>query len=228
MSYGQWQINEEETHKEFGYYSHELSFGSKKPVKCTCLLCGITSNKSFRYSSSKHRCKSIIDNKKKCFKCKKRKDVEEFSKNKSNSDGYQKVCKICFSNYDCVKKGYVKKDYNNKNSLQHYFNNKLSDLRKKCEIKNVPFDLKKGDLLEKYELQNGKCYYTDIDINHNIGKFDYNSISIERLTPEKGYTKDNIVLCSFSVNSFKGMMNENEFKKYLNEILPHLIEYSNK
>lgn len=228
MSYGQWKINDELTIKEFGYSSIGLTRGSQKPVKCECLSCGTIANKKFVYSKSKHRCNSVIDGKKKCFKCKEVKLVEEFSKNKSNFDGFQKVCKECFSNYECVKKNYTKKNYKYKNSLEEYFNYKLSNLKKKCELQNVPFDLEKGDLIEIYNLQNGKCYYTDINIIHNSGKVNYNSISVERLTPENGYTKDNIVLCCFSVNSFKGGMNELEFKEYLNLVIPKLIEYKDK
>jgi len=228
MSYGQWKINEELTLKEFGYYSIGLTKNSQKPVKCECLSCGMIVNKRFAYSNSKHRCKPIINGNKKCFKCKELKNVEEFSKNKSNFDGYQKVCKECFSNYECVKKGYKKKSNNYKNSLEDYFNSKLPNLRKKCQLQNVPFDLEKGDLFEIYNSQKGKCYYTDMDIIHNLGKLDYNSISIERLYPEKGYTKQNIVLCSFNVNSFKGMMNESEFKNYLDLVIPKLINYKNK
>ena len=43
----------------------------------------------------------------------------------------------------------------------------------------------------------------------------------------KEYTMDNVVLCSFSVNSFKGMMTEAEFKKYIKNILPNLVDYIN-
>jgi hypothetical protein len=227
MSYGQWKINEELTMKEFGYNSSELSKGSQKPVKCECLSCGIISNKRLIYSTSKHRCSPIIDGKKKCFKCKEFKLIDEFSKNKSNFDGYQKVCKECFSNYNCVKKGYNKKNINYKVSLEHYFNTKLSQIKKKCYIKNIPFNLEKGDLFEKYKLQNGKCYYTGIDIIHNSGCSQFNSISIERLSPESGYTNKNVVLCSFSINSFKGMMNEKEFKEFLEIVIPKLINYKN-
>ena len=228
MSYGQWKINEELTIKEFGYSSIGLTRGSQKPVKCECLSCGMIVNKKFVYSQSKHRCTPIIDGKKKCFKCKEWKVTDEFSKNKSNFDGYQKVCKECFSNYKCVKEGYNKKNHKYKNSLEDYFNFKLANLKKKCELQSVPFDLKKGDLLEKYNLQGGKCYYSNIEIIHNMGKVNYNSISVERLTPENGYTKDNVVLCSFNVNSFKGGMSELEFKEYLNLVIPKLIEYKDK
>lgn len=228
MSYGQWKINEKLTFEEFGYYSFELSKGTKKPVKCECESCGVVSNKRFMYSNSKHRCKPILNGKKKCFKCKEFKDVGDFSKNRSTHDGYQKVCKVCFSNYESVKQGYRKKNNNYKNSLEHYFDSKLSYLKNKSELKGIPFNLIKGDLFKIYEQQSGKCYYTNIEIVHNLGKLDFNSISIERLSPENGYTKENVVLCSFNINSFKGIMNEEEFKNYLELVIPRLLEYKNK
>lgn len=226
MSYGQWTINEELTKKEFGYYSKDLSFGSKKPVKCVCISCGQISNKRFRESKRKHICKSIINNEKKCFKCKKIKNIEEFSKNRSTFDGYQKVCKKCFSEYDSVKNGYKKKSDERKSDIVKYFKDKTSYLKNKSKLKNLDFDLEGNDLYLKYINQNGKCYFSDIDLKINVGCSDFNSISIERLDPNKGYTKNNIVISSNAINSFKGMMCELGFKSFLKEILPNLKKYS--
>ena len=227
MSYGIWKINENLTFSEFGYYSHELNKGSNKPVKCECETCGIIVNKHYRFVKSKHRCNPIIDDKKKCFKCKCFKLTEEFSKNRSNFDGYQKVCKECFSNYECVKKAYINKSNKLKTSLEVYLNNKISGLKRKCVLKNLPFNIEKGHLIELYHKQNGRCYYSDIEIKHN-NILQYDSLSIERLNPEEGYVMGNVVLVSFSLNSFKGMMNEIEFKQFLTKIIPNLIEYNNK
>lgn len=226
MSYGIWKINESLTFEEFGYYSNSLTKGSNKPVKCECETCGLIINKHYRFITSKHRCNPIINNKKKCFKCKIFKLTEEFSKNKSNFDGYQKVCKECFSNYECVKKGYIKKSNQLKISLSLYLDNKINQLKRKCELKGLPFNLEKGYLNKIYQKQNGKCYYSKIEIKHNKGVHQYDSISVERLNPENGYVIGNVVLSSFSINSFKGMMNENEFKQFLTEIIPKLIEYN--
>lgn len=227
MSYGQWRIDEEATIKEFGYYSKELSYGSKKPVKCVCESCGLVTNKRLRESNRKHICKTIIDGNKKCFKCKTFKPVEEFSKNRSTIDGYQKCCKECFANYDSVKSNYKKKNDTLKTDLMVYLRNKTSSLERKCKIKNLDFDLDKNFLYEMYLKQEGKCFFTDIEIKHNIGCHQYDSISVERLDPNLGYVKNNVVLSSFSINSFKGMMNEDEFKKYLNLIIPKLEKYKN-
>ncbi len=226
MSYGKWKIDENLTYVEFGYHSTELSYGSNKPVKCICESCGILTNKRFRESNRNHICNSIINGEKKCFKCKKFKSVDNFSKNRSTFDGYQKVCKDCFSNYDCVKSNYKNKNILFKNDLKLYLRNRTSSFERKCKQKNLKFDLTKDFLYELYEKQNGKCYYTNVDIKHNIGCFQYDSISIERLDPNEGYTKDNIVLACFAINSFKGFMNEKEYKNFLKLIIPKLIEYS--
>lgn len=228
MSYGQWKINNELTLKEFGYNGDGLSKGSKKPVKCVCESCGMIANKHFRDSNAKHICKSIIDGKKKCFKCKEIKLVEQFSKNRSTFDGYQKCCKECFANYDSVKKGYIKKNKLLKTDLEVYLRNKTSYLERKCKLKNLNFDLNKEWLFEQYQKQNGKCYYSNLPIKHNEGCHQYDSISVERLDPNLGYIKTNVVLASFAINSFKGMMNENEFKDYLNIIIPRLLNYKTK
>ena len=227
MSYGKWVLNESLTFNEFGYNSSELSQGSNKPVKCVCSECGITANKIYRRSNTKHRCKSIIDGKKKCFKCKNVKVTDEFSKNRSTFDGFQKCCKECFSNYDSVKKGYEKKNIKYKTNLGTYFSTKTSKLKSKSNDKNMGFDLTTNFLLDLYEKQNRRCFFTNIEIKHNIGCHQHDSISVERLDPNKGYVEDNVVLACFAINSFKGMMNENEFKIFLNSVIPNLINYKN-
>jgi hypothetical protein len=227
MAYGQWKVDVKATIEEFGYNPNELSYGSRKPVKCICEACGMVANKRFRESNAKHRCESIINGRKKCYKCKTFKPLEEFSKNKSTFDGYQKVCKDCFSNYDSVKKSYKKKQNKLKTDLKTYLRNKTSNLERKCKLKNLPFDLDKDYIYNLFLKQDGKCYFTGIDIKHNIGCHQYDSISIERLDPNGGYTKNNTVLSSFALNSFKGMMNESEFKNFLNLIIPNLVEYKN-
>ncbi len=130
--------------------------------------------------------------------------------------------------YPSVKKGYDKRKKSLKTDLKLYLRNKTSGLSKKCEVKNMLFDLNKEFLYDLYLKQNGNCYYTGIKIKHNKGCHQYDSISVERLNPDKGYTKDNTVLAAFAINSFKGMMSEKEFKKFLETILPKLNEYKNK
>lgn len=228
MSYGQWVIDEKETYKEFGYSSKDLTKGSKKPVKCYCESCGIKNNKKFREANRKHKCKPIIDGKKKCFKCKERKSIEEFSKNRSTFDGYQKLCKECFSNEKSVKYNYKKRSQLRKQNLKEYLKYKTSALKSKCKTKNVEFNLGDNFLYELYQEQKGKCYYSQLNIKHNKICSQFDSISVDRLDPNGGYTEDNVVLSAFLINSFKGKMNENEYKNILKVVLPKLDEYSKK
>lgn len=228
MAYGQWKINEKMTIEEFGYTSSNLSKGSKYPVKVVCESCGMIANKRLREANRKHVCKSIIDDNKKCFKCKTIKNISEFSKNRTTFDGYQKVCKDCFSNYECVKRGYKTKSIKYKTTLTQYFSHKITNAKKKSEIKNLPFDLDVNFLLELYKNQNGKCFYTGIEIMHNIGVCSFNSISLDRINPGNGYIKDNVVFCANGINSFKGNSTIEEFKEILRTVIPVLKEFSER
>lgn len=228
MAYGQWKIDSEATIKEFGYNPNNLTKGSRKPVKCKCEICGIWSNKRLYDANRMHRCKSILNGEKKCCGCKKFLEVELFAKNRHTSDGYQDLCRECFSKHPSVMKANKIKNKKMKVDINFYFQYTINRLRKKSFIKNIPFKLIKEDLINKLKEQKNKCYYTGIKIKRNPGVFEYNSISIDRKDPLKGYTKDNVVLCCFAINSFKGMMNENEFKNFIKKINPQLLQWANQ
>lgn len=226
MPYGKWNILEDETVNEYGYSTQDLTNGSHKPIKIECIECGIKTIKPFREVKRFHRCKIIIDGKKKCFKCKKWLELESFSKNRHVFGGYQKVCKNCFADYECVKKGYKEKSKKLKNNIEEYFKGRSSNIKSRIRNKNLEFDLDGEFLYNLYLQQNKKCFYSEIEILHNVGCYQYNSISVERLDPDLGYTKDNVVLCAYSINSFKGCMSEKQFKDFLKEVVPSLKRYS--
>jgi len=228
MAYGQWKVNVTLTKQEFGYFPKDLTKFSHKPVKVVCKQCGCIGNKRLSESNRKHICNSIINNEKRCFKCKQFKDVSDFSKNRSTSDGYQKVCKNCFAGYESVKRHYKNKTIKYKTTLKQYFSQKVSNIRRKSEIINLPFDLDTDFLLDLYKNQDGKCYYSNIEMKHNIGVCSFNSISLERLDPNKGYVKTNVVFCANGINSFKGNLSMEEFKEMLQIVLPALKDFSER
>jgi hypothetical protein len=227
MTYGNWKYLEELTIKEFGYTLSSLTYGAKYPIKVICDRCGVIANKRPREAKRRHKCQSIINGIKVCNKCNTSKSTFEFSKNRSTGDGFQKVCKNCFANYPCVKKGYAKKTHAYKTDMLSYFIAKAHGLNDKSRRKlNLPCDLTGQILLEIFEKQNRKCYYSGIEMVHNVGISQYNSISVERKDPNMGYVKDNVVLCAFAINSFKGSLSEEEFKSFLIEVLPTLTKYA--
>lgn len=219
MSYGQWKIDEEKTKKEYGYSSSELSTNSHQPVCVFCVDCGAISFKEKRFSNRKHRCPSIINSQKKCYKCNQRKNLEDFSKNRHTFDGYQKVCKECFASYDCVKECYKRKSYKLKNDFQSFIEARVANIRSRCKRKSLECDIDAGYLKNILEEQQYKCYYTGVKLVKNKGRPKYNSISFDRVDPNKGYIKTNIVACCYAANSFKGSLELQQFKDFLREAL---------
>ena len=85
------------------------------------------------------------------------------------------------------------------------------------------FNLTVEYLISLHEKQKGRCYYTGqlLNIFGGQGKPTPNSISLDRLDPNKGYTKENVVWCTFLVNSMKQNLTEDQFYTMIQDILVH-------
>lgn len=66
-------------------------------------------------------------------------------------------------------------------------------------------EVRSADIRELYAKQDGKCYYTGIqmELMTNL-KNDPRIMSCDRKDSKKGYTKDNVVLCCLGINHLKG------------------------
>lgn len=223
MMYGKYKILLNETTNQFGYRAEDLPEHSSKPVVVQCIECGFRVNKALKYVGRNHVCSTVRDGKKRCCVCKKWLLLDDFSKNRSAKDGRSKLCKDCFSQQPSVVKGYRIKNLKTKNELKYFLTLLLCKLRTKSLKQNVPFDLD-ADFLENL-FKKGICYYTNQEVRRYKGVSSPDSASVDRLCPQKGYTKNNVVLCSFAINSLKGSMDEQEFKAYLNKTLPFLANY---
>lgn len=117
------------------------------------------------------------------------------------ADSKYKLRRYC--NQICYKKARIKK--NLETHQKRYFNNKCYTLKRNSLKRNIPFSLTPDDLLVQWEKQKGKCFYTKKQLS--MGRIDRknikNSTSVDRLDNTKGYEKDNIVFCLYSVNAFK-------------------------
>lgn len=82
-------------------------------------------------------------------------------------------------------------------------------------------DLTTEYLLDLYNKQESKCYYSGetMIFGAKQGKALPNTASLDRLIPEKGYVRGNVVWCTFFVNTMKGGLTENEFYQFMNRIL---------
>jgi hypothetical protein len=226
MPYGKCIILYEKNREE-GIEIEKLSKGSKIKIFQYCENCKQTFLRNYQYKDNLHRCRPLIDGMKKCCICKNKKEACEFPKNRASFDGYGKICKECFSQMPSVRKGYAKRNESIKNNIKKYFIHKAYRLKGsvRTKIKNLYCDVDGEFLYDLYNQQEGKCYYSGIDIVHNKDNLSFDSISVDRKDPDIGYMKDNIVLCAFGINSLKGSLKEDEFKQYLQKIIPGLLNF---
>lgn len=103
--------------------------------------------------------------------------------------------------------------------LSFIYRNTLQSLKsRKKKNKNIEFDITREFLNELWDTQNGKCYYTGIEmIIIKEGKHPQHP-SLDRINSDKGYTKDNVVLCCQSINFAKHSYSKEEFINFLNLI----------
>lgn len=77
----------------------------------------------------------------------------------------------------------------------------------------------KGYLMELWEVQGGKCYYTG-ELMHLKGytEKDKLAFTVDRLVPKLGYVRGNIALCCSIVNRIKQDLSISELKSWVNKI----------
>jgi len=149
----------------------------------------------------------------KCRQCKEEKSLNNYSPRKyENMQVYNKRCKKCEAEHKnkkhherCINKGLVY----NLNELLRCSKQRSNQYKRECTI-DIPI------LKEVYEKQNGKCYYSKRVLSFEINNI--NKISIDRLDSNKGYIKENIVLCCKCINLMKLDWDKDVFLDWANAI----------
>lgn len=98
-----------------------------------------------------------------------------------------------------------------------FIRSKLTTYLHRARTVNTPFDLDANYLIQLWEQQGGKCYYTheQISFEHvtQAGNAPHMlTPSLDRKDPKKGYTKGNVVWCSYGINRMK---NEFDYETFL-------------
>lgn len=180
----------------------------------------------FAYGHRMIKIKEIIKEKK-CSKCKKILPIDKFKiKNyRSKADSrqilkcYNSWCNPCeYANIPrATWQEYKRKNLENMTIKQH-IQEIISTWRNKSVVAS---DIDVDYLLNLYEKQNGLCYYTkkEMVFNQKQGKPLENSLSLDKLEPEKGYVKENLVWCCFKINTMKGNCSEKDFYNLMQNIL---------
>lgn len=157
-----------------------------------------------------------------CSKCKQLKLLFCFrfvsSKNWTNS--MCRECERAYHNTYNRKNKQWKKEYRqkNKDNFRFFVQERISGWRSKPGPKsNLDVDY----LVALWKNQNGKCHYTDEQLvfNRGAGKPLHDSASLDRLDPNEGYVKDNVVWCSYLTNTMKQNLTRDEFFEILKKIV---------
>ena len=85
---------------------------------------------------------------------------------------------------------------------------------KRSKIKE--YSITKEDIANQIALQNNKCYYTNIEFDNE------NYPSIDRIDSNKGYTKENIVICLQEINIMKNDLSLADFKNFISLIYKNI------
>jgi hypothetical protein len=131
-----------------------------------------------------------------CVHCDIEKSIDEFPKETRQNymNTHKNTCRPC-SNI-------INDKY--RNTQVGYFKKLLKAARRNSRIRGIErpeagiFDISYDNILDIWKTQDGKCYYSNVPMKTN-SKTDFQA-SIERLDSNKGYIKDNIVLCALEFN----------------------------
>ena len=193
------------------------------PLKKTlCKKCRSVKGLKPRQPRKVHQCKSCpeidpnnfpISSKTLCTQCLaiKNKEKYQFYKNKYNYTGTEEEFKL---RQERIKNN--SRDYSKIYQKQNRFKYRVKTAKYRALKNNIPFDLTEEFVKDLWDKQEGKCYYSGILMTvETTGR---HSISLDRVIPEKGYTQDNVVLCSWVVNTMKNNLTVEEFKIIIGKI----------
>ena len=94
----------------------------------------------------------------------------------------------------------------NRAALPNYYTNTLAKVRYRCKKKGVEYALDdpevSADLRAKFE--RGVCEMSGVRLKMNGGKLAWNSPSLDRKDPSKGYVPGNVRIIAYALNSALG------------------------
>lgn len=124
---------------------------------------------------------------KRCTKCKSIQPLSNFHKQAKRKDGHREHCKTC--RREERRLAHLKKDQQQHN---------LESIKSRSKKNGIIFNLTYDDINPPKI-----CPILGITLEHSRGKMKYNSPSVDRIDPTKGYTKDNIQIISNLANVMK-------------------------
>ncbi len=177
-----------------------------------------------------------------CIKCNKTLDFSNFHRKANSKTGYRSECKSCRKDYDLQrysenkeliieksrqyyektkndpevlekKKQYRSKYYRDRceKEYEHYI---VARCKKRANKNSLEFDLTEEDIIIP-----DFCPILGIPLIKGNGAVTKNSPSVDRIDPNKGYTKDNIQIISQLANAMKSNATPEDLLKFAEWVL---------
>ena len=166
---------------------------------------------------------------KKCFKCKRMLSEDNFYKDASQSCGLKGSCKSC-NTILCKKyrqrnrtamRAYSRRwtrahpakhaEYGRRYRQNHFAHALIQSAKARAKLKKVPFDLDAYREEIKQRVEKWECELTGMKLDRT-GRRSFNSPSIDRIVPARGYIYSNIRIVSYAVNCALGTWGEEKLR----------------
>jgi len=210
----------DKTFNDFNIVIGELPLGSHKKVWVRCTRCNEEFTREYRHKHQKHACSTHTERNdgtklKWCNKCHTFLTYNCFSANSARCDGLDSYCKTCKQEMPSSRTN-TQQFQDRRNSLEGWISWAISTKRSRCVKSGVPFNIEACYLIRQWATQNGKCYYSGVDLEFGTGSL--RSAWMERIDPQLGYIEGNVVWASKAMNAAKNDASEDEFLELLSNI----------
>ena len=146
-----------------------------------------------------------------CTKCGRELPREELPWGRVTTNPYQlSYCRQCLTESAVA---------NTRKSVPQYLKHRQRAIKSRALESGVPYDLPGGYLADLYEKQGRACFYTDEPMQVHFGTrysgSRRDSLSVDKIVPERGYVVGNVVLCIDRANRIKNDCSLDEMAQWM-------------
>jgi len=161
-----------------------------------------------------------------CYTCKDYFPSCRFDINKTNWFR-QELDRVCKS---CKKLAYERRRKNRRGeNLKKAILERWHGAKDRAKKKNLPFSISRDFVENLWVEQEGKCAISGIEMTYTMfsGRVPTN-LSIDQISPNKGYTEGNIQLVCSAINQMKNDMSEEELFMFCLRVVENAAKWKKK
>ena len=151
----------------------------------------------------------VDENHARCRKCNEIKLLDEFQFGRK---GQKYEYRFSYCNVCRKKQVYL----NLNNEIDKFLNDKYHRLVNRCKKLNIVCTITSDEFIAQFHKQEGLCFYSDEKMICEVGSGKHrNSISVDKIIPEKGYITGNFVFAINKINTCKNDLTLEEIQKWM-------------